>query len=81
MCAGKCASYQTSYIKLPGKNIGNKECRCCGADKTHTEMIPMTCNGKSVNAEYVRIDSCKCDACVGENKGTFFTNDLFKNNN
>lgn len=80
MCAGKCASYQTSYIKLAGKNIGNKECRCCGADKTHTEKIEMTCNGQSVSAEYVRIDSCKCNTCAGESNSAKFTNDLFRNN-
>merc|ERR1712043_126912 len=58
MCAGKCNTYQTSFIRVFGhdQKIGNKLCKCCGADDTHIEQIEMTCaNNEVKQAEYVRI--------------------------
>ena len=82
MCAGRCNTYQTSYIRVFGqgdKKIGNKQCKCCGADDTRIEMIDMTCgNNEKIQAEYVRIESCKCDHCDSvNNSDESFTNDLF----
>merc|ERR1712150_307050 len=46
MCAGKCNTYQTSFIRVFGhdQKIGNKLCKCCGADDTHIEQIEMICS-------------------------------------
>lgn len=45
--------------------LGNKVCKCCSAEETYTETVKMICDGKLIDAEYVRISRCKCDQCGG----------------
>ena len=82
MCAGKCNTYQTSWITFANrpslKKLGNKHCTCCAADKTHEETIQMVCNGVLQSAQSVRIDSCKCHHCDSvNNSDDMYSNDLF----
>lgn len=81
MCAGKCNTYQTSWVTFsnnPDMKLGNKHCRCCAADKTHVEAIDMVCDGVLVTAQYVRIDSCACNHCDSvHNSDDSYSNDLF----
>ncbi len=79
MCSGKCNTYQTSYIVVEhlGVKMGNKLCKCCGASATHEETVTMICNNALVSAQYVRIDSCKCNVCDPlNNADEGFSNDL-----
>lgn len=62
-CSGSCESHESSYVKLKSKIIGNKVCKCCSAATTVTEKIDMVCGSETVEAEYVRIKSCKCNQC------------------
>ena len=73
ICAGSCDSRETNYIKIKNKIIPNKECKCCTAEKIFTENIQMICNNEVVDAEYIRIDSCKCKDC-DENLQNFYIN-------
>ena len=69
VCSGSCASSETNSIKFPGLMSNSKNCKCCSADKTYTENVTMNCPDKGiVQAEYVRIVSCKCEICGGEAK-------------
>ena len=77
MCTGECNTYQTSFIRVNGMNIGNKQCKCCSADRTHIEIVAMICDNTFISAEYVRIDSCACSVCDSVNNGDGgFTNDF-----
>ncbi len=80
MCAGGCETFQTSFVRINGMKIGNKECKCCSAYETHIDEITMICDSKLITAEYIRIDSCKCNACDSNNNGDdSFTNDISVN--
>lgn len=68
VCAGSCETHESSYIKVQGLVIGTKVCKCCSAEETYTETVKMTCDGKSVDTEYVRISKCKCEICGGSRK-------------
>jgi len=67
-CAGGCESYESSYIKMDNMVIGNKVCKCCSVDETHTQNVTMICGDKEETALYFRIKSCKCNMCGAESK-------------
>ncbi|RMZ99351.1 SCO-spondin [Brachionus plicatilis] len=63
VCSGSCPSYEKSYIRFPGLANNAKSCKCCSADKTFTQNVAMRCPDGRIQAEYIRLASCKCEIC------------------
>lgn len=68
VCSGACETHESSFMKLKGKLIGSKVCKCCSAEETYTETVKMICDGVPIDAEYVRIAKCKCEMCGAPRK-------------
>ena len=62
VCIGSCQSYESNYVRINGTNVnGEKLCTCCSADKTYVQKIKMICGLDIVDADYIRISTCKRD--------------------
>ena len=66
-CGGSCYSHESNKLKFRKVIIGEKECKCCGAEKVEEEPIEMKCKTASgyeyETATLVKILSCKCHQC------------------
>ena len=65
MCMGTCQSYESNYVKINETYVvGEKSCNCCSADKTYAQTIKMICGSNIIEADYIRIKTCKCEKII-----------------
>lgn len=69
-CGGSCHSFDTTKLRFKNKVIGEKECRCCSAEKVAEETVEMLCYTETgIVKDYAilyKVLSCKCNMCHGE---------------